>query len=173
MERLLASRDSRRRRGGAEDSDYEEEEVDQEELQPMAYRDAWAQARQWGESDRASSRPAPASPMSGYDYDERDEDGDPQYEGWGSSGFSSAQSGVSGSGGGAGRGQMWERVSGVPKPRRRRPAARKVELDEAYGDRRMREAARERNGGEGGSEWGWRDDVGHSSMPAGRERDSR
>lgn len=184
MERLLASRDSRRRRrGGAEDADYEEDE--QEDLQPMAYRDAWTQAREWGDAERAP-RPASAgsSPASSivssdydYEYDGRDEDGDhPQYEGWGSSGFSSAQSDVSvGSGGGdAGRrGQQWERVSGTPKPRRR-PAARRFEEedDDSYGDRRMREASRGRNDRrEDGSEWGGgRDDVGRSSMAPGRER---
>lgn len=187
MERLLASRDSRRRRrGGAEDADYEEDE--QEDLQPMAYRDAWTQAREWGDSERAST-PAPAgsSPASSsvssdydYEYDGRDEDGDhPQYEGWGSSGFSSAQSDVSvGSGGGgdAGRrGQQWERVSGTPKPRRR-PAARRFgeDDDDSYGDRRMREASRGRNDRrEDGTEWGGGRDVRRSSMASGRERDRR
>lgn len=188
MERLLASRDSRRRRrrGGAEDdADYEEEnQEEQEDLKPMAYGDAWTQAREWGDSDRAS-RPAASgssSPTSSVssdydDYDERDEDGDPQYEGWGSSGFSSARSGPSGEDGEAGRGQRWERVSGTPKPRRR-PAARRFQEDEegdSYGDRRMREASRGRGRNdreEDGLECGGRDDVGRSSsMASGRERD--
>ena len=172
MERLLASRDSRRRRGGAEVAVYEEEE--QGDLRPMAYRDALSQARDWGDSDRASkpaSGSSPTSSVSDYDsYDERDDDGAPQYEGWGSSGFSSTQSDISWSGGEAGRSQQWERVSGIPKPRRR-PAARRL-ADDSYGDRRMREASRGRNDGEDGSEWGGRD-VGRSSMASGRERGRR
>lgn len=178
MERLLASRDSRRRRrGGTEDADYEEDE--QEDLRPMAYRDAWTQARDWGDSEQASRPASGSSPTSSmseydYDYDERNEDGDPQYEGWGSSGFSSAQSRVSvGSDGESGRSQQWERVSGIPRPRRR-PAARRFEEDQdSYGDRRMREASRCRSDRrEDGSEWGGARDVGRSSMASGRERDS-
>lgn len=177
MERLLTSRDSRRRRrGGTEDAGYEEDE--QEDLRPMAYRDARAQARDWEDSKQASRPASGSSPRSSvseydYDYDERDEDGDPQYEGWGSSGFSSAQSRVNvGSDGESGRGQQWERVSGIPKPRRRAAARRFEEDEDSYGDRRMREASRGRSDRrEDGSEWGGGRDVERSSMASGRERD--
>lgn len=135
MRRLLASRDSKQRQLGADgnrDDDQEEEELD-----AMTFRDAWTQTRPLDDDDDSGEEemlpPAPvleSSSGSTSDYYYADSDDEPQFEGWGSLGFSSASSdeGLDGTGG---RRKQWERVSGSPRPRRR-PAARTLEDEGSY-----------------------------------------
>jgi len=162
MRRLLASRDSkrrRRRRNGAEGDPQGYGEEEDDELNPMTYRDSWTQTRPdgpsatgaaAGERDIAGGLPPPhltekfgvASVSSGFDtlYGEGGSlDDEPYFEGVGSAGFSE----VDGSAADRPRGrQQWERVSGRPRPRRRPPAAAarssREDEGERWGGRRVR-----------------------------------
>lgn len=162
MRRLLASRDlkrrQRRRDAGADgldenlqgyDGEYDDED---EELDPMTYRDSWTQTwpvEEAERADRTESGGFPAAQAAGrgsrnasesdayYGRDEEEErevqeeqhDNDgPYFEGVGSAGFSTAD----GSAGRHGGRQQWERVSGRPRPRRR-PVRRFEEAREGGG----------------------------------------
>lgn len=156
MRRLLASRDSKKRRRNFE---YFEDEDGEDGLDPMAYRDAWTQTgpeAAWLEGAPRSFDDEEGFESDGasdyYYEDEYDDDGDePRYQGWGSSGFSSSSSMTSSSsldgqesridsdagGGGVGGRRQWERVSGRPKPRRRPPpppAATTTKTSGAFGE---------------------------------------
>lgn len=150
MRRLLASRDLKRRQRrreagpdgdenlqGYNGEDYDDED---EELDPMTYRDSWTQT--WpkerpGPAERENDGALPPPPQAardlhvasrayGSDFDahygrseeeEEQEDDEPYFEGVGSAGFSEKRSGGS-AGRSSGR-QQWDRVSGRPRPRRR------------------------------------------------------
>lgn len=142
MRRLLASRDSKRR------SDHDDDVDDDEGLDTMTYRDAWVQTQGEGEGggsgddlSPSASRPTRGTSEGYYDDAESDysddyaevdggEGDNPQYQGWGSAGFSSSS--PEEFNGGGRRQQQWERVSGTPRPRRRRPAATR-DLEEREG----------------------------------------
>lgn len=162
MRRLLASRDAKRRqrRNGAEDDPQGYEDEEDEELNPMTYRDSWTQTRPdegaAGERDDARGLPPPRAreefgvasgganggASSGLDafYGEGGGlDDEPFFEGVGSAGFSEV--GGSAVGGPRGR-QQWERVSGRPRPRRRPPLAAAASSRGLEGERRGGRRAR-------------------------------
>lgn len=163
MRRLLASRDLKRRQrrreaGGDGDGDenlqgyggeegYDDED---EELDPMTYRDSWTQT--WPKDDPSERENAGLPPPQqsaqdlnavsgacGEDFDayygrnhqeeEENDDDEPYFEGVGSAGFST----TGGSAGRRGGRQQWERVSGRPRPRRRRRSVRSFEEGEGGG----------------------------------------
>lgn len=173
MRRLLVNRDARRRQRGGEENGVD----DDEELDAMTYRDAWTQTRgadPWREdsppplhlADFASGSSINGDSVPDYYSDYSEDEDEIRYEGWGSSGFSSADSGGR-DWESTGRRQQWERVSGEPRPRPRRPAASKFEQEDAsYTGRRTRESRNER---EGEAPWGTGDERG-SRMAARRER---
>lgn len=217
MRRLLANRDSRGGRehgmGSVEDEDDTEDEY--AELDTNTYYDASRNKQEQEARARARFGAAPRLDSNSYavpetagssvseyytdyssdsddvDYYEDDED-EPQYEGWGSAGFSSdgnARTGRSvsargdtrreGDSGGANVGDgltrktQWERVSGRPKPKPR-PAVRRVERD-----RRSRapppSAGSMRNEGAYGSETRlrWRDNRARTSDVASQKNGER
>lgn len=109
--------------------DYDDQD---EELDPMSYRDSWTQTLPEEEPAERENDGLPppqatarglniASRAYGSDFDayygesEQEEDDEPYFEGVGSAGFSKTDESASPD---SGR-QQWERVSGRPRPRRR------------------------------------------------------
>lgn len=193
MRRLLASRDLRRRqrrrdaagRGIDSDEDLqgydgEDDEDEDEELDPMTYRDSWTQTRPAEEPAERANDDGPLPPLAGlglnaassaygsdfdadaYDYGTAGEENDePYFEGVGSAGFSETDGPAARSGGR----QQWERVSGRPRPRRRRRPVRSFEEGEA-GSRRKWEGGKDSRSTLYGGE-----SVDDSRLAAGRSAD--
>lgn len=174
MRRLLASRDAKLRRGRTSGG-VRESELD-EELDPMTYREDWA------ERDGANAFPArERSPPSvgdpgsidslGQSFSDKDDEGEPQYEGYGSTGISPEDL-YAGGGVTSARRRRWEREAGELRPRRRRPPM-SMEFEgenDAYPDRGMREKRFEREDGtsSGGGPIAW-----NSRMTARREQGAK
>ncbi|CAN0211163.1 unnamed protein product [Ascophyllum nodosum] len=149
MRQLLASRDSKRRRGGGDTGKPGEGQ----ELDTMPYREAWGERYDTSAFSATGSTSPSVRDSPGIGNLPRsfsDEEGDecePQYEGWGSMGFSSSDS-YEGENGGTGR-RRWERVSGQPRSRqqRRRRSPKSMGFEgegNAYAGRRARQEGHER-----------------------------
>lgn len=172
MRRLLVSRDSRRRRRRRRKNpgDTEGNDADDRSLDAMPYAKASIQARREGDSE-GGFPPTQKDPLErnvdsssrSSNYYEDDED-EPRYEGWGSTGFSPDSS--SRKSDGVTERRQWERVSGLPRPRRRPATQASSEREES---RRTRKASRGISEREDGAGWG-EGDVRNSRTFVDREK---
>lgn len=201
MRRLLASRDLKRRQrrrdaGGGDgvenvqvyggEGEYEDNE--DEELDPMTYRDSWTQTRPEeepaerenaglpfprAERDLDVGSGASLSDSDAYygrsEEEEEEEDDEPYFEGVGSAGFSNTD-GLAGRPSGQQQ-QQWERVAGRPRPRRRRPARSFQEEGEGSGFRSS--GRRARGEASSGGERGWGEESGPTLYGGEHVDDSR